>query len=305
MHTIQPIILAAGKGTRMNQGVASPIPKALYQIAGKPMIGYILDTLAEISKSKFLTSPTGRQVSNQIPISNPQCQKPNLSPELITKIHFLKPVVVVGYKAQKVIKVLGNKYQYAIQRQRLGTGHAAKIGLEAISVNQRKRGHKSASVRAGDVFILQSDDSAFYKKETLLKAINEHSNNKATVTFFTTKIPGLTDYGRIIRDANGQVKDVVEKENMTCEQAKIDETNCGAYLVNTKWLKDNIDEITRHYKNGQEYPLPDVIKIALAQNKKVLGIQIDPSEWVGINSPDQLERAERLMQCRLSKKLKI
>lgn len=298
MHTIQAIILAGGKGTRMNQGVASPIPKALYPICGKPMIWYILNTL------KNLKTPVEEQSSLRGDAE--EHKNPGSRAELTTGqgIKTEKPIVVVGYKAQEVIKVLGSKYQYAIQKQRLGTGHAAKIGLEAIRVNQRlSKGSKSASIRVGDVFILQSDDSAFYKKETLLKAISEHSNNKATITFFTTRIPGLTDYGRIIRNENGDVVDVVEKENMTCEQAKIDETNCGAYLVNTQWLKDNIDKITRHYKGGTEYPLPDIIKIALAQNKKVLGIEIDPSEWVGINSPDQLERAEKLMQCRLPKKL--
>ncbi len=44
---IQPIILAAGKGTRMG----SPLPKTLYPVAGKPMLSYIFDALSKAGNS--------------------------------------------------------------------------------------------------------------------------------------------------------------------------------------------------------------------------------------------------------------
>lgn len=45
MTSIQPIILAAGQGTRMK----SSLPKVLHPVLGKPMIHYILDELAKLT----------------------------------------------------------------------------------------------------------------------------------------------------------------------------------------------------------------------------------------------------------------
>lgn len=245
-HKVQFIILAGGKGTRMNNGKPSKTPKALYPLAKVPMISYILATLK--------------------------------------KMDIKNPIIVVGYQANQIIKFLGPKYLYAYQKQRLGTGHAAKIGLKKVRDDFK------------DVFILNSDDSAFYTAKTLCDVIKRHQSKNAILSFLTVKIPGLTDYGRIIRDGNGEVRGVVEKDNMTNEQKKLDEINCAAYLVNLQWLKKNINKISQNYKGGKEYPLPDIIKIALKGGEKVLGITIDAREWVGINTKKQLQQAEKLIK---------
>ncbi|XWV25070.1 UDP-N-acetylglucosamine pyrophosphorylase [Tupanvirus deep ocean] len=49
-HKLVPIILAAGKGTRMN----SHLPKTLCEINNKPMIFYILDTLTKLNPYKII-----------------------------------------------------------------------------------------------------------------------------------------------------------------------------------------------------------------------------------------------------------
>lgn len=87
MKKINAFILAAGKGTRLNNGMPSAVPKVLHEIKGKPMILYSLETLS--------------------------------------KIGFKKPIIIVGYKADLVKKRLGKKnIDYALQKEQLGTGHA-------------------------------------------------------------------------------------------------------------------------------------------------------------------------------------
>jgi bifunctional UDP-N-acetylglucosamine pyrophosphorylase/glucosamine-1-phosphate N-acetyltransferase len=245
---IQPIILAAGKGTRMNQGRPSLIPKALYPLRGKPMVAYILKTLA--------------------------------------KIGLKKPILVVGYKGELVEKEFGKNCDYVYQRKRLGTGHAARLAINFVSVSQR-----SPSALVGDVLILQGDDSAFYQPETLKKFILNHEKNQAILSFLATIIPKVKDFGRVIRNNQNEVVDILEKDELNKEQEKIEEVNCGGYLVDFNWLKTNIKKLKKTYK-GKEYPLPDIIKIALSQGRKVIAYKIDRSQWIGINSPDQLQQAE-------------
>ena len=80
---VQSIILAAGKGTRMGN---PELPKVLAPLSGKPMVSYILDSLATTS--------------------------------------FLPPVLVVGFHHEKVRQALGDSYRYILQPELLGTGYA-------------------------------------------------------------------------------------------------------------------------------------------------------------------------------------
>lgn len=83
MSDIYAIVLAAGKGTRMN---SRNLPKVLYPIAGKPMLKYVLESLAKVG------------------------------------IH--QPIIVVGFLSKKIQELFGSSYTYVLQRKRLGTGHA-------------------------------------------------------------------------------------------------------------------------------------------------------------------------------------
>lgn len=86
---IQAIILAAGKGTRMNNGQAAPKPKVLYEIGGKPMVGYLIDNLK--------------------------------------KAGLAKPVLVIGHKGELIKDKFGKSCDYIEQKEALGTGHAVKV----------------------------------------------------------------------------------------------------------------------------------------------------------------------------------
>lgn len=292
MTNIYFVILAAGKGTRMNEGRPSPIPKVLIPLGGKPMVSYILKT---ISNFQFL-------ISNQNPDSNSQISK---------DMHIEKPILVIGYKGEMIRKEFGDRCDYVWQRQRLGTGHAAKLAVDYIANRGKRKKEKGKNdfSRKQDknlVFILQGDDSAFYKPETLLKIIKNHIQKKAVLTFLTTRLPDVKDLGRVLRDKDGNVLGIIEKENMTPELEKIDEINCGAYLFNLDWGIEAVRQIKKHLKKGKEYPLPDIIKIALndkryAISHRVIAYEIPSAEWRGVNSPEQLEIAQAQLKIKSQK----
>jgi bifunctional UDP-N-acetylglucosamine pyrophosphorylase / glucosamine-1-phosphate N-acetyltransferase len=91
---LSAIVLAAGEGTRLNQGQPSKKPKVLYEVNEKPMICYALEILEAMGIRDI--------------------------------------VVVVGYLGEQVEKVVGDKVKYARQEKATGTGEAVRIGLEKI-----------------------------------------------------------------------------------------------------------------------------------------------------------------------------
>ncbi|HEY6627856.1 MAG TPA: bifunctional UDP-N-acetylglucosamine diphosphorylase/glucosamine-1-phosphate N-acetyltransferase GlmU [Acidimicrobiia bacterium] len=88
--SLHVIVLAAGQGKRM----MSELPKVAHMAAGRPLIGWVLETVA------------------------------GLDPETT--------VVVVGHGASEVERLLPDHVVSAIQEEQLGTGHATNVGLNAI-----------------------------------------------------------------------------------------------------------------------------------------------------------------------------
>jgi bifunctional UDP-N-acetylglucosamine pyrophosphorylase/glucosamine-1-phosphate N-acetyltransferase len=87
------IVLAAGKGTRMK----SELPKVLVPVAGRPMVGYVIDALQAAGVRRL--------------------------------------VVVVGYRAELVRQELGGipGVEFAEQTEQLGTGHAVMMCRDALA----------------------------------------------------------------------------------------------------------------------------------------------------------------------------
>lgn len=92
--TTEVVILAAGKGTRMR----SKLPKVLHQLAGKPMVGHVIDTAKKIQAGA---------------------------------IH-----VVIGHGAEQVQQNFADAdLHWAIQSEQLGTGHAVAQAMPAVKAD--------------------------------------------------------------------------------------------------------------------------------------------------------------------------
>ncbi len=88
MKDLKAIILAAGKGTRMK---SETTPKVLHEIMGKPLLGYVLDNVKNITSGQY---------------------------------------VIVGHHAEEVSKFVDDNYakaQTVLQEPQLGTGHAVSM----------------------------------------------------------------------------------------------------------------------------------------------------------------------------------
>ena len=238
MRDTAVIIMAAGKGKRMK----SNLPKVLHNLAGKPILNYVLDTVDELEVKR--------------------------------------KILIIGYKSDKIRELIGDKIEYAEQKEQLGTAHA---------VLQTK---KLLSDFKGDVLIL-SGDVPFLTVKTLKKLLEYHQTNNFCCTLISTVLKNPKGYGRIIRDKKGEIKGIIEEVDLSTDKKKVTEINSGIYCFNKEKLFQALEKVTTDNKQ-REYYLTDTVKILLGEGLRVGNTIVkDYSEILGINNQLDLADASR------------
>ncbi|MES2437027.1 MAG: NTP transferase domain-containing protein [Patescibacteria group bacterium] len=198
-----------------------------------------------------------------------------------------RPTIVVGYGAEHVKAATENKYDYALQAEQLGTGHA----IMCAKPNLVNAGHTEIVVLPGDHPLVTA---------TTLNALLElHKKTGATVSLATAIAPSFEgehalflNYGRVIRDVDGTVDRIVEYKDASEEERACAEVNLSYYCFDAKWLWENIETLA-NANAAKEYYLTDMIKLAKNQGKIVSAYAIPTfEESLGINTPEQLKNVE-------------
>ncbi|MGB5217321.1 MAG: sugar phosphate nucleotidyltransferase [Smithella sp.] len=192
-----------------------------------------------------------------------------------------KIVAVIGHQADIVRKVFaGSGCVFVEQNPQLGTGHAV---LQAKDVLSNYDG--LSVILCGDVPLLKS--------ATIKSLIDNHLAHSAVVSVLTTVPPPPHAYGRIVKDEKGNVLKIVEHKDATEDEKKIGEINTGIYCVDTKFLFEALGKVTNNNQQG-EYYLTDIVEIAVREGQKVKSfVAEDYVEVMGINTLEELERAEK------------
>ena len=262
MDTYAAVVLAAGKGTRMR----STLPKVLHRVAGLPLLAHVLNAIDSISSASAFaplqTTTTGH-----------------------------RPIVVLGYGADQVETVFGERCLYALQQEQSGTGHAV-LAAENV-VNELHPLPRTILVCYGDTPLISG--------EILARVLFEHLTNQATLTFLSAIAEQPSDFGRVVRDAHGQVREIVELKHATEEQKSIIEVNSGIYCFDRSWLWSALQALPRNASG--EYYLTDLVGIASSQGRKIATVSGTFDETIGINDRVQLAAAERLLRLRVLERL--
>ena len=194
--------------------------------------------------------------------------------------------IVVGYRQQDVRAHLGPAYQYVSQDQPLGTGHAV-LQLAPLLHDFD-----------GDLLILYGDTPLF-RSASIRGLLNRHHLKQANLTLLTAILDHPLPYGRIIRDAAGQIVDIIEDTEASPEVREIRELNVGAYVVNAADIFSALQRLSPSPRDG-EYRLTDCVHLLLRSRLRVESYRLyDPDEVQGINSAADLARAEFIVQKRL------
>jgi bifunctional UDP-N-acetylglucosamine pyrophosphorylase / glucosamine-1-phosphate N-acetyltransferase len=213
MNTYAPVVLAAGKGTRMR----STLPKVLHQLAGLPLLAHVLRAIEAIPSTATFAP-------------------------LLATIAGHRPVVVVGYEGEQIKGVFGERCHYAFQQEQLGTGHAVLVAKETVD---------ALNPLAQTVLVCYGD-TPLVSSEALARLLVEHLSSQATVTFLTAITEQPSDFGRVVRDAKGGVCEIVEMKRATEEQKRIQEVNSGVYCFESTWLWPALQALPRN-ASGEYY----------------------------------------------------
>ncbi len=245
------IILAAGEGTRMK----SRHPKVMHKLLDRPLVSWVTRAARNAGADRI--------------------------------------VVVVGNGAEEVRAHLASEpdVECVEQTERLGTGHATRVAIEAAHVNE------------GPVVILNGD-LPLIEPETIRAFADTVSGGEHACAILTCTPPDPFGYGRVELAADGSVTRIIEQKDCTPEQdANLLECNAGCYAFDGALLSAHVGEIG--CENAQhEYYLPDMVEILRSHgHSTTITHCADYVEGLGVNSRVQLAELTALAQEKINRNL--
>jgi bifunctional UDP-N-acetylglucosamine pyrophosphorylase/glucosamine-1-phosphate N-acetyltransferase len=203
-----------------------------------------------------------------------------------------KIYVVVGYCAEQVKERFAGAadIEWVEQEEQKGTAHAIMCGREYLESFE------------GETLVV-CGDGPLIRVETLRTLIEKHESEHSAATLATAVLKDPCGYGRIIRDAYGNIQGIVEDSDCTSEQLRIQEVNPSYYLFNNTILWEALAKI-RPDNVKKEYYLTDALSIIIATGHKVVAVTaVRPEEAMGVNSRTELSEASKIMQRRIQQGL--
>ena len=177
-------------------------------------------------------------------------------------------------------EIFQKKVVFAVQKHPKGSGHAL------LQCRQKASNIENVLVINGDMPLI--------KPKTLSNFMKQHKSSKADLTLLTGKVTDPRDFGRIVRNNEGKVTNVVEQSEANVAQLLINEINAGAYCFKTSWLWAALESL-KPSKSG-EFFLTDLISFAASINLTIESISIDHQEIMGVNNKSDLAKAEKMIR---------
>ncbi len=196
-------------------------------------------------------------------------------------------VAVVGHQAEEVRRQCGKAgVEFALQREQRGTGDAVRATEEHFRQFQ------------GNILIV-CGDTPLLTTNTLSQFVQQHRDQRATLSVLTVCLDDPAQYGRVIRTPEGQVHKIVEARDATAEELAVREINTGIYCVRSDFLFEALRQLQPLNAQG-EYYLTDIVAQAVsAQFPTYAVVAEDPNEVGGINSREDLAMMEKTRQVQL------
>ena len=232
-----------------------------------------------------LAAGKGSRMKSDLPkVLHKLAGKPMLAHVLSSssQLNNTKQHVVIGHGAELVQQQITDfDISWAFQTEQNGTGHAVAQAMPNVDPEA------TVIVLYGDVPLIRS---------STLQQLLDQTQAQQGLTLLTVKLDNPMGYGRIVRNAAGEIQAIVEQKDASPEQLKINEVNTGILAVSAKYLNEWLPKLSSNNAQG-EYYLTDIIAMAVSQGVAVSAIHPhDEYEVQGVNDRLQLSELERVYQ---------
>ncbi len=238
-----------------------------------------------------LAAGQGKRMRSVLPkVLQPLAAKPMLGHVLDTAraLEARRIVVVYGHGGEVVREALdAPDLAWARQDPPQGTGHAVQQAMPLVE--------------DGDTALILYGDVPLIGVPTLQRLMAAAGDRQ--MALLTVHMADPTGYGRILRDAAGQVTRIVEEKDATPDERRVTEVNTGILAAPVERLRHWLANLKNDNAQG-EYYLTDIIAMAVAEGIQVITTQPDAfEETLGVNNKTQLAELERIHQRNIARGL--
>lgn len=208
--------------------------------------------------------------------------------------------VVVHAQAQRV-SAAAQSYNNAVrivnQDDKPGTGRAVQCAMRDLNEASKQ---ECGSALKGSVVIAASD-MPLLDTQTLQSLIDFHNNQGNVATVLTAVLYNATGYGRIVREANGDVLRIVEHKDANAGELAIKEVNTSVYVFDAEVLTDAISNLNSKNAQGEFY-LTDALEHARTMGRVGAMAASDSLRVEGVNTRVQLAALAKAYNKRVCEK---
>ncbi|MFA9422857.1 MAG: bifunctional UDP-N-acetylglucosamine diphosphorylase/glucosamine-1-phosphate N-acetyltransferase GlmU [Sedimentibacter sp.] len=204
-----------------------------------------------------------------------------------------KNIVVLGHGKEKVgynIKDTGviTVEQPIENGAPYGTGYAVIVAIDHINDD--------------DTVLILCGDGPLIRTDTLNDFIKYHVDNNYAASIMTSFLDNPKGYGRIIRNADTTISNIIEEKDASEDIKQVKEINTGILCFQGKLLKYALEKIDTN-NSQNEYYLTDTVKVLNKEKFKIGGwILKDATDIKAVNDRIQLSEVTKIMQDRINKR---
>jgi bifunctional UDP-N-acetylglucosamine pyrophosphorylase/glucosamine-1-phosphate N-acetyltransferase len=241
----------------------------------------------------ILAAGQGKRMKSELPkVLQPIAGRPLLK-HVIDATHVLEPAatyVVYGHGGDRVREALkGEAVSWALQAERLGTGHAVMQAIPHIPDDH--------------VVLILYGDVPLIGQATLAELLALCGPRQ--IGLLTMLLDDPAGYGRVVRNGRDRVQKIVEQKDASKKELKIRECNSGVLAAPARLLKKWLKKLKNDNAQG-EYYLTDVIGMAVADKVTVNPlVAANVVEVLGVNDKTQLADLEAAYRRRIARVLML